>query len=82
MAWTDPQAGDTYILIYNESLTFVNDMDHLLINPNKSISFGISVWDNPCDDKRPICIDTRSLLLPFHTEGSNRFFNAHYPSDF
>ena len=76
MAWTDPQDGDTYILIYNKYLTFVNDMNHLLINPNQSRSFDISVWYNPYDYEHPICIDTGDLFIPFHNEGSTVFFDT------
>ena len=82
MAWTDPQSGNTYILIYNESLAFGNDMDHSLINLNSSILFDILVWENPYDCKRPIRMETGYLFIPFQTEGSNIFFNNHYPSSF
>ena len=78
-AWTDPHAGANYILIYNKSLKFVNYMDHSLINPNHSRSFGISFWYNPYDFERTIGINTGDLFILFQTEGLAIFFNAYYP---
>ena len=80
MAWTDSQAGATYTLIYNESLTFGNDMEHLLIHTNKSRFFGISVWENPYDAEYPIGIYTRDFFIPFQPEGSTIFFDNNDPS--
>ena len=57
-------------------------MDHSLINPNQSSSFGILVWGNPYDAQRPICIETGDLFIPFQTEGLTIFFDTHYTSDF
>ena len=81
-AWTDTQSGATYILIYNKSLTFKNDMYHLLINPNQLRPFGILVWDNPYDSECTIDIYTGEFFIQFQTEGSTIFFDTHFTSDF
>ncbi|KAL7540871.1 hypothetical protein ACHAXR_010448 [Thalassiosira sp. AJA248-18] len=43
-AWTNPQSGATYILIFNESLYFGEQMDHSLINPNQLRTCGLPVY--------------------------------------
>ena len=80
-AWTS-EAGVTYILIFHESLTFGEDMDHSLINPNQIRSYGIPVWDNPFDHDKRMGIDAGDFHIPFASEGSTIFFDSHYPSDF
>ena len=34
-AWTSPETGSTYILVFNEGLWMGDKMDHSLINPNQ-----------------------------------------------
>ena len=48
-AWDDPVTGQTYILVINEGLYYVNKMDHYLINPNQIRAYGILLWDNTDD---------------------------------
>ena len=80
-AWTS-EAGETYILIFHESLTFGHEMDHSLINPNQVRSYGIPVWDNPYDPDKRMGIDAGDFHVPFLSEGSTIFFESHYPTDF
>ena len=46
-AWQSPHSGQTYILVFNESLWMGDKMDHTLINPNQLRHFGTIVQDNP-----------------------------------
>ena len=57
-------------------------MYHSLINPNHSILFGMSIWDNLYYDERPIGMDTGDLFIPFHTEWSTVYFDICYSSVF
>lgn len=80
-AWTNPQTGATYVLIFNEALYFGEQMDHSLINPNQLRAFGVPVWDNPFDPDHQMGIEHGELLIPFQTAGSTVFCTTHYPSD-
>ena len=41
--------GTIYILVLNEALLFGKSMEHLLINPNQIMSFGITVFNDLFD---------------------------------
>ena len=49
--------GTMYILILNEALLFGKSMEHLVINPNKIRSFGITESDNPFNRTQEFVID-------------------------
>ena len=40
-AWTNPETGETFILIIHEALWMSNHMPHSLINPNQLRAYGI-----------------------------------------
>ena len=42
-AWTSPETGVTYILVFNEELWMGDKMDHSLINPNQLRLYGVTV---------------------------------------
>ena len=46
----DHPNGNTYILIFHESLYYVKHMKHILINPNQIRSNGLDLFDNPIRD--------------------------------
>ena len=46
-AWTSPESGTTFILVFNEGLWMADKMEHTLVNPNQMRLFGIMVQDNP-----------------------------------
>ena len=48
-AYDSPITGETYILLFNESLYYGTRMDHSLFNPNQIRKYGVPVWDNPFD---------------------------------
>ena len=51
-AYTVPGTSDTHILLFHQSLSFGNHMDHSLINPNLIRSNDIPVSDEPFDSTR------------------------------
>lgn len=53
-AYGDLQSGETYILVFNESLFFGARLDHSLLNPNQIRHYGVPVWDNPFDTNRKV----------------------------
>jgi hypothetical protein len=60
-AYDDPVSGDTFILVFNESLYSRKQLDHSLINPNQLRSYGI-FWDNPFDPDHSLCIEVHDDL--------------------
>ena len=43
VAYDDPVTGQTYILIFHESLYYGTKLDHSLINPNELRNYGLKV---------------------------------------
>ena len=80
-AYTVPGTSDTYILIFNESLYFGEDMDHSLMNPNQIRASGIPVSDNPFDEDRDFGIHHEDLFIPFRTKGTRVYIETHCPTD-
>ncbi len=79
-AWTSP-SGETYTLVFHESLIFGDSMNNSLINPNQLQSHGIPVWNNPYNPTRSMDIEDGDFHIPFHSKGSTIYFESHYPSD-
>jgi hypothetical protein len=52
-AWSDPNTGEGYILIYNEVLFFGNDLDHTLVNPTQLWHNNIPVYDRALPHSSP-----------------------------
>jgi hypothetical protein len=46
-AWSCQETGDTFILVFNDSLWMGNIVDHSLINPNQLRHFEIQIQDSP-----------------------------------
>ena len=80
-AYDDPTTGETYILVFNESLYYGKNLDHTLINPNQLRSYGILLWDNPYDPLRSLSIDVNDTLqIPLHTHGTKIGFKTRVPT--
>ena len=45
-AWTSPEIGATYVLVFNEGLWMGEKMYHSLINPNQLRLYSVTVQDN------------------------------------
>ena len=80
-AYTCPQNGITYILIFNEVLWYGGRMDHSLINPNQLRHYGLGFWDNPYDPVRKLQIDTNDdLVIPLQAQGTKLYFESRVPT--
>ena len=81
-AWDDPHSGETYILIFNESLFYGPKLNHSLINPNQIRMNGIGFWDNPFDKDKELCIDVeRGPVIPLEFKGTKLTFSSRVPSN-
>ena len=64
-AWDDHVDGQTYILIFNESLYYGERLDHSLVNPNQVRANGIGLWDNPYDPNHNLEIEVyNNIVIP------------------
>ena len=80
-AYDDHMSGNTYILVFHESLYYGNKLDHSLINPNQCRSSGIGFWDNPFDKTRDIMICVNDdLNIPLILHGTKITFNSRCPT--
>ena len=80
-AYDNPTTGETYILLFNESLYYGTRMDHSLFNPNQIRKYGVPVWDNPFDKERPFSIEVNDeLQIPLITSGTKVYFKSRTPS--
>ena len=80
-AYDNPTTGETYILLFNESLYYGTRMDHSLFNPNQIRKYGVPVWDNPFDKERPFSIEVNDeLQIPLITSGTKVYFRSRTPS--
>ena len=79
-AYNDPISGDTYILVFHETLSYGTKLDHSLINPNQVRAYGIPFWDNPYDPDRGLSIDVNdSLHIPLQPVGTKLQFCTRVP---
>ena len=80
-AYDDPVTGDTFILVFHESLYYGTRLDHSLINPNQLRSYGIPFWDNPFDAAHSLSIEVDdSLIIPMRNVGTKVLFRSRVPT--
>ena len=81
-AWQSPHTGQTYILVFNESLWMGDNMDHTLINPNQLRHYGIRVQDDPTSDL-PLSIITEGneFCMELSMYGTIVFAETHSPTE-
>ena len=78
-AYDDPISGRTFILLFNEALYYGSRMDHSLFNPNQLRMYGVPVWDNPFDRKRPFSIQVSDEVnIPLMSKGTKLYFRHEY----
>ena len=76
-AYTCPNTGQTYILVFNEFLWYSTQMEHSLINPNQVRAYGIPLWDNPFDPIRPTHIEIdETIVIPLQGQGTKLHFQG------
>ena len=80
-AYDDPITGDTYILVFNESLYHGKKLDHTLINPNQLRAYGLPLWDYPYDPMHAMSIEVnRMLRIPLRATGTKIGFCTRVPT--
>jgi len=80
-AYDDTMSGDTFILVFNESLYYGEKLDHSLINPNQIRSYGIPLWDNPFDSNHELSIEVNdNFTIPLCTHGTKVGFTTRVPT--
>jgi hypothetical protein len=80
-AYDDPVSGDTFILVFNESLYYGEKLDHSLINPNQLRAYGIQFWDNPFDPTHNLSIEvTSDFTIPLQPFGTKVVFRTRVPT--
>ena len=81
--YDDPLTGNTYILLFNESLYYGSKMDHSLFNPNQLRKYGVNVWDNPFDLEHPFSIQVNDdVEIPLNSMGTKIFFKSRVPTEY
>ena len=80
-AYDDVATGDTFILVFNESLYYGDKLDHSLINPNQIRSYGLPLWDNPYDPDHDLSIEIHAdLTIPLRAYGTKVGFTTRVPT--
>jgi hypothetical protein len=80
-AWTCQHIGDTYILVFHESLWMGEMMDHTLINPNQLRLFGVQVQDNPYNGiQMHLATEDGDMIFPLTSEGTTIFLPTRTPT--
>ena len=82
-AFDDKHTGETFILVFNESLYYGPKLGHSLLNPNQLRSNGLGFWDNPFDHNHSLCIETNcGIIIPLSIEGTKLSFRSRVPTTF
>ena len=83
-AWVDLETGETFILVFHETLFFGDRLNHTLVCPNQLRANGIIVNDVPRQfDKQSthsIFVPGDNVTIPLELNGVISFFNGHKPS--
>ena len=66
--WTNATDGTAYLLIFHESLSMGDKLDHTLVNPNQLWAYSVSIQDNPFNAK-PLSITTDDASVKLYSEG-------------
>ena len=79
-AWQSQHTGQTYILVFNESL-WMPQLPNTLVNPNQLRYFGTEVQDNPYSGS-PLYIKTEdsSFGMELQSQGTTIFAHTFSPS--
>ena len=84
-AWVDPSLGETFVLVFPQTLYFGERMKHSLLCPNQLRAFGIVVDDTPRQFDRQsthsITIPGENVVIPLEQNGVISYFESHLPSD-
>ena len=85
-AYTHPESGMTYILVFGQSLYFGSKIDHSLINPNQLRAHRLIVDDVPkhlsydYKSTHSIMDYDKTFSIPLQLRGIISSFEVHFPS--
>ena len=71
--------GNTYILIFHESLYYGTKMKHSLINLNQIRHCGLDFFDNPMRDDELYMVIDDELHVPLRFKGMKCIFDSRVP---
>ena len=84
-AYDCPTDGETYLLIFNETLFLGDRLPVSLLCPNQMRAFGLSVRDTPqqfdSDSTHDISFPDGTLRIPLEMEGVVSYFTSRKPTD-
>jgi hypothetical protein len=82
-SWTDERNGETFVLVFPESLYFGNRLTHSLLCPNQMRAHGVRVDDTPrqFDGTSSHSIVVEGLKIPLYLDGVISYFESRKPSD-
>jgi len=81
-AWQSPNTGQTYVLVFNESLWMGDSMDTTLVNPNQLRHYGTQVQDNPMSEfPLSIITEDNEFSMELMMQGTIIYADTHTPSD-
>ena len=87
-AFGNPNSGETFVLICNESLCLGDAMDNTLMNPNQLRANGIIADDipkhlshDPTKAAHSIYAPQANLRIPLQLKGVISYFPSRYPTD-
>ena len=80
-AYDDNRTGQTYILVFNESLYYGPNLDHTLVNPNQVRHYGLPFNDNPFCKEKGLSIEVNDeLLINMQSSGTKVRFRTRVPT--
>ena len=78
----DHSDGQTYILIFHESLYYGRKFSHSLINPNQVRHNGVDFWDNPYDRDHDLSIKpNEGPIIPLRYNRTKLNFHTRVPTN-
>ena len=84
-SWVDPLSGETFVLVFPQTLYFGDRMSHSLLCPNQLRSYGIIVDDTPrqfdSSSSHSIVVPGDNVKIPLEMSGVISYFSSHLPTD-
>jgi hypothetical protein len=82
-SWTNDQTGETFVLLFPESLYFGDRLPYTLLCPNQMRAFGVTVNDTPqqYDARSSHAIAVDGDKIPLFLDGVISYFESRKPSD-
>jgi hypothetical protein len=81
-SWTDEGSGETFVLLFPESLYFGDRLPHSLLCPNQMRAHGVRVNDTPrqFDGSSTHSIEAEGYCIPLHLDDVILYFVSRKPS--